>query len=264
MAVTSTALFPDKASAIAIARRDILAMAATSTLPAMNLNDDYIWDKLVAAEADLQRRLRVKFRPYAYFTYEPTADEIAALNGMPWLEDTPYDFDPEWMTGERWGFMKLNNVPIISVSLIKFRYPSQNSYVMEFSPDWIKLDKQTGQVRIVPNTTSAPFIFGNLMFNMMASGRVLPHTVDIKYVAGLQNVQDDWPDIVDLAKKLAVLKLLGDSFPAQSGSISADGLSESNSMDLSKHYETIDHIINGSNGNGGLMAAIHGIRLNIL
>ena len=69
------------------------------------------------------------------------------------------------------------------------------------------------------------------------------------------------PEILDVIKKKAVLNVLADSYIPQSGSISADGLSQSMSMDISKYSDAIDDIINGPKGtNGGLMTRIHGIR----
>ena len=71
-------------------------------------------------------------------------------------------------------------------------------------------------------------------------------------------------DTIQQAMKKAALKVIEDSFLPQSGSISADGLSQSISNDMEKHHDTIDRIINGGKGNGGLMAAIHGIRLQVM
>ena len=58
-----------------------------------------------------------------------------------------------------------------------------------------------------------------------------------------------------------MLKIVADAFLPQSGSISADGLSQSLSVDMSKYSEFIDEALNGPHGsNGGLMTKIHGIR----
>ena len=58
--------------------------------------------------------------------------------------------------------------------------------------------------------------------------------------------------------------IITDAFLPQSGSISADGLSQSLSVDVAKYYESIDLAIDGpKGGHGGLMSAIHGIRLGV-
>jgi hypothetical protein len=64
--------------------------------------------------------------------------------------------------------------------------------------------------------------------------------------------------------KQAVIGIIEDSYLPQSGSISADGLSQSMSMDVAKYHDTVDRLLNGDNGNGGLMARIHGIRAMVL
>jgi hypothetical protein len=99
------------------------------------------------------------------------------------------------------------------------------------------------------------------MFNLSA-GRTIPSMVHLTYTAGLTDVSTKYPELIDAIKKKAVLKIIGDAFFPQSGSISADGLSESMSVDIDKYAASIDQILNGSSGsNGGLMAAIHGVRM---
>ena len=61
-----------------------------------------------------------------------------------------------------------------------------------------------------------------------------------------------------MVKRMASLKLLKTAFLPQSGSISADGLSQSSSVDVSKWQDEIDHDL------GALRNAIHGIRFAVL
>ena len=74
-------------------------------------------------------------------------------------------------------------------------------------------------------------------------------------------MEGKYPELLDCIKKKAVLKILGDAFLPQSGSISADGLSESLSVDMDKYHDVVDAILNGRDGNGGLMAQLHGVRV---
>jgi len=70
---------------------------------------------------------------------------------------------------------------------------------------------------------------------------------------------------LDAVLKKAALKILEDAFLPQSGSISADGLSQSMSVDMDKYHDAIDRILNGGKGsNGGLMTAIHGVRFGVM
>jgi len=105
---------------------------------------------------------------------------------------------------------------------------------------------------------------GMVMMNL-AGGRTIPSMVHLEYDAGLTDVENNWPELLDCIKKMAVLKVVADAYLPQSGSISADGLSESISVDMTKYHDTVEHIINGADGsNGGLMARIHGIRAMVL
>ena len=111
--------------------------------------------------------------------------------------------------------------------------------------------------------TSAGILVGSAGFALstLINRRSIPDMVQVAYTAGLQNIQTEYPEILDVIKKKAVLNVLADSYIPQSGSISADGLSQSMSMDISKYSDAIDDIINGPKGtNGGLMTRIHGIR----
>ncbi|MNP11944.1 hypothetical protein D3C76_1041570 [compost metagenome] len=97
------------------------------------------------------------------------------------------------------------------------------------------------------------------------AGRIIPSMVEVEYTAGLTDVANTYPELLDCIKKKAVLKVVADAYLPQSGSISADGLSQSLSVDMDKYHDAIDHIINGPAGaNGGLMSKIHGIRVMVM
>ena len=65
--------------------------------------------------------------------------------------------------------------------------------------------------------------------------------MQVRYQSGIDI--NDYPDILDLIKQKAALSVLDDLFLPQSGSISADGLSESLSMDMNAHRDRIDQRI---------------------
>lgn len=259
-----SALFPNKFSTINEMRRDRLVLAAQHNFGGTELSSDYIWSKLIAAEAEVARTLRVKLQPTAFFPTTPTQDQIDALDGMPWEEDPAYDYDPEMFQGEMWGFIVTNHKPIISVQSLEYVYPAPAQLSYEIPSDWLRMDKKAGQVRIVPSTIASVPVSGYLL-QIMGGSRLIPHMMQLTYVAGLANAVRDFPDLVDVVKKLAVLKIIEDSYLPQSGSISADGLSQSMSVDMSKYQDSIDRTLNGPKGaNGGLMAAIHGVRLGVM
>lgn len=243
-------------------RTDQLYLLALSILPNLSITDDYIWDRVVAAEADASRRLRVRFVPTAFFPIAPTSDQIAALTpGMPYDIDPAYDYDPNMFQGDNWSFIQLRNKPLISVTSMAYAYPSENDLNYTIPTDWLKFDLKYGQIRLVPTSNITLAMLGGFLIQLIGAGRVIPHILNLTYIAGLTDVWKNFPDIIDLVKKMAVLRIIGDAFMPQSGSISADGLSQSMSVDVSKYQEMIDVMIDGRAGsNGGLKTAIHGIR----
>jgi hypothetical protein len=246
-------------------RADKLLSSAQSLLGGAAITDDYIWGKILAAESQIAHDLRVPLVPTKFFPSTPTADQIAALDGMPWQEDPGYDYHRDIFFPDAWGMLRFRNKPVISVESMKFEFPVQGNTIFDVPLDWLRLDKKYGQLQFVP---SAPVLFnspGAYIMSAMSAYATVPMMIKAIYVAGLEDAHNNWPELIDIIKKMAVLKAIEDRFPAQSGSISADGLSQSLSVDMAKYHETIDTTLNGPKGsNGGLMAAIHGIRSAVL
>lgn len=261
----STAIFPSKFTAIAKMRRDRLMLLANSILPDLAISDDYLWEKLVAAESTVAHRLRVPLQPTHFFPSQPTQEQLDAIGSMPWEIDVPYDYSPDAYMGDKWGMILMRNKPVQSITSMKFQYPSPNTVIVDVPHDWIRYDGRFGQVQLVPTGTNYPTMLGGLFMSHLSGGKQLPFTVAIEYVAGIANVNREYPELVDAVMKLAAVKIVEDAFMPQSGSISADGLSQSLSVDAGKYHEAVDNIIDGpSNSNGGLMTKIHGIRLGVI
>ena len=245
-------------------RQDRLYAIAQTLLPGITVSDDYIWSKIVAAESEIARTLRVKLVPTQMYCRTPTDAEIEALGAMPWAEESAYDYDPDMLHGDKWGMIITRQRPIISASALRYVYPSQTPYSYDIPIEWLRMDKKYGQVRIVPSSIAAMALSGSFMMQLIGAGRAMPHVMQLTYVAGMENAARDYPELLDVIKKMAVLKVVEDSFLPSSGSISADGLSQSLSVDVGKYHEMIDMILNGPPGtNGGLMTAIHGVRLGV-
>lgn len=264
-APTKSALFV-RDFVIADIRADQLIAVAQNLLPGVTLSDDYIWRKVLSAEADIAMQLRVELQPTQFFPKTPTQAQIDALNGMPWKEDAAYDYEPQMFTNEKWGFIAARHLPLISVQELRYAYPTDSGVLNYVIPiDWIKMDKKYGQIRIVPTSNGSLALLNSYLLQLLGSATNIPHMLNLTYVAGLSNASRDFPQLLDAVKKLAVLKMIEDAFVPQSGSISADGLSESMSVDISKYHDSIDRILNGDKGsNGGLMAAIHGVRMVVI
>jgi hypothetical protein len=247
-------------------RQNQLILMAQNFFPGITLTDDFIWQNVQAAESEIARRLRVPLVPTQFFANPPTSDQIAAVPpGMPYAVDPAYDYDPDFFTGEKWGFLVLRKKPIVSVSLIRFVYPAPTIGFYDIPGDWLRLDRKYAHIRFVPATS--PFVapLNAFILQALGGGRTIPFAIECTYIAGLTNPWGTYPELIDVTKKLAILKILEDGFFPQSGSISADGLSQSMSIDMRQYRDTINNVIDGPPGtNGGLMTAIHGIRTSAL
>ncbi|EDY2030030.1 hypothetical protein GTB64_004472 [Salmonella enterica] len=245
-------------------RRDQLLVAASGAMREVKLSDEYIWQKLRAAESEIAHKLRILLTPHQVFPNEPTEEEIAALKGMPYMVETPYDYSPHMYDRDKWGYFVTRQRPIISVQRLRFVLPSQDSQYFDIPLDWLKLDEKYGHVRLLPSTNASLVTSSMLGFTALTWQSIIPNMLNLTYQAGIKDAWNDYPELIDAIKKMAVVKILTDLFLPQSGSISADGLSESMSTDISKYQEQIDHIINGESGNGGLMAMFNGIRAIVM
>lgn len=255
-----SALFPDQASAVAAMRADRLTMLASSLLGSdFSPSEPYVWAKLMAAEKDAERRLRVFFEPVTVFAYEPSDAELAALNGARYVEESAYDYEPGIWGSEDWGYLVLRKSPVIAVDSVVFAYPAPAQAVFTVPKEWIRLDKKDGHLRFVPaGSTLSIGAMSATMLSAMAGGRNVPQMLQIKYRAGLRNVRDDYPDLLDLVQKMASLRIIQDAYLPQSGSISADGLSQSMSVQMEAYHDGIDSAIDT------LLQALHGIRMMVL
>lgn len=256
---TKSALF-DRFKAVDQFKNESLAFLDRS-FPVDNLTDDYIWDSLVAAESEASRALRVFFEPTVVIPETAPQNEVDALvaSGKKFVTEAPYDYDPHGWTSDAWGYIVTRRSPLIRVDSVRFTYPNPTSDILVVPIEWIRLDKKYGHVRFVP--TGAMMALGPMSTYMMtaiSSGRIIPNMIHIRYVAGLENPARDYPDLIKLVKRMAILSILKNAFLPQSGSISADGLSQSTSVDTDKWQEGIEHDL------AALRDSIHGVRMGVL
>lgn len=255
----SSALF-NRFKAIEQFKNESLAFLDRS-FPVDKLTDEYVWDSLLAAEAEASRQLRVFFQPTVVIPEDAPQSEVDALraSGKPFVQESPYDYDPSGWTSDAWGYLIARKSPIIRVDSVKFTYPNPSSDVLTIPIEWVRLDKKYGHVRFVP--TGSMMALGPMSTYIMtaiSSGRVIPNMIHMRYVAGLENPVRDFPDLVKVVKRIAILNILKNAFLPQSSSISADGLSQSISVDTDKWQSGIDADL------GLLRDSIHGIRMGVL
>jgi hypothetical protein len=240
-------------------------MLAQTFFPGITFTDNFIWEKVVAAESETARDLRVPLVPTQFFGREPCQKDLAELPpGMPWAIDPAQDYEPDFFQGEKWGFMVLRNKPVIRVQKVTFVYPSPTTGFFDFPLDWIRLDHKYAQIRFVPASSIFVAPLNAFLLQALGGGRTIPFAFEVKYQAGI-NARKEYPQLIDVIKRRAVLKIIEDGFIPGSGSISADGLSQSMSVDMEKYRETINTTLFGPKGsNGGIVTAIHGVKMAML
>ncbi len=225
-------------------------------LPA-NLLDDYLWSKLLAAEADARRKLHVFLVPTVQFPNDPTPAEIDALAGAPWAVDPGYDLDAHLTPPGGWSFLSLRQAPVVALESITFSYPGMG-LVYTVPAQWIKVDKKQGHVRFIATSNAMTTPMGGFMASAMGM-QSAPQFIEVRYTAGLTNAVRDYPDLLDLVQRMVLLGLLTDAVLPGSSSISADGLSQSMSApDLEKMKTGIDAALEA------LRIRIQGIPLMVL
>ncbi|MBK7491164.1 MAG: hypothetical protein IPI17_03465 [Nitrosomonas sp.] len=256
-----TALFPNISATLEEMRRDQLALASKYALSiSFNPSTTYLLSKLKAAEADASRQLRIHFAPTVIIPDDSPQSEIDALEAANtrYAQEAAYDYDSHFFSGEQWGYIVTKQKPIISVQSIKFAYPAPTTQVFEIPHSWIRLDKKYGHIRLVPAAQSFSAPLSAFIMQALGGGRTVPFMIHVRYTAGLSDPVKDYPDLVDLVKKMAVMRILQDAFLPQSGSISSDGLSQSLSVDLQKWHDGIEDKLDA------LRDAIHGPRVAFL
>lgn len=264
MSPTRTSLFI-KDIVVGDIRREQLVAAAAGVLQDVKITDDYIWNKVRAAESEIAHRLRVPLVPTRFFANQPSQEQIDALDGMAWAIDPAYDYTPDMFMFEKWGYFVTRQRPINSVERMIFAYPSTTDGWMEIPKEWIRIDAKYGHIRLVPSSPAVFTTMNAFMMTALAGSRSIPFMIQLEYTAGLTDVETNYPELIDAIKKQAVVKIVSEAFLPQSGSINADGLSQSLSVDVAKYQDTIDHIIDGPDGsNGGLQSKINGIRALVM
>ncbi|PJA24959.1 MAG: hypothetical protein COX57_05725 [Alphaproteobacteria bacterium CG_4_10_14_0_2_um_filter_63_37] len=238
-------------------RADRIVSAARSYFPGFSPSDSYLWNKVLAAEAWLERKLRTFFTPTVIIPNDADQVEIAALDaaGTRWEMEAPYDYSMNLFFDDRWAFTRTNYSPLISVESLEFVYPSPFQTVFTVPTSWIRFDRMPGEIRIVP--TGAAFIgpLNAFTLSAMAGATTIPQVMRLRYTAGIQDAFTKWPDLVEMVKRMAVLMVVEDQLVPSSGSMSFDGFSRSMSFDPEKTRANMDKDIRS------LMDRIHGIRM---
>jgi len=232
-------VFANQALALADLRAGQLTLAAASFPQVAGLPDDYLWQKLLEAEQEVGRRLGIPLEPTEIFIDPPTAAELAELSGAPYRVEPGYDLEQGFFSPDRWGQLRLRYRPIISVSSIQLIYPLFGLNPIDIPLDWLRIDHQYGAINLFPYNVSS-LSTQTLFLTTLYSGGSFPTAIRLRYRAGLDNVEANYPDVLGIIRRMAVLRLLHDAFLPQSGSITSDGLSQSTSINLAVMQDSLD------------------------
>ncbi len=237
----SSALWPFPPAAVAEVRRQRLFKLATTHLSGITITDDEVWSKLLAAEAEAERNLRVWLTPREVLPALPDQDDEAAAlvaAGQRVAREPGYDYEPAMFQGDRWGLLELRQRPVSVVRWARFAFPGSTATAAELPAAWLRPEGRTNKVSIVP-TGGWPASLNAFVVSVLGGGRTVPFMLQIAYRAGIENVREALPDLPGLLMRSATLSLVQDLLPASSGSVSADGLSQSISFEADKHAEAI-------------------------
>lgn len=222
--------------------------AATPVLSHLaKLDDDLLYAKLLAAEAEVARRLRIFLEPTWVFPEGVAQSAIDAREpaSSPYVIDPGYDYNPDFFRDNRWGYLVTRRRPIISVSKFEFVYGQPSDPVFAVPNEWLRLDRKYGHIRLVPVGAPVTLPLSQYMLSAFGGGRTIPHMLRLTYKAGIEDLQKDHPDLYDFLFRVAGLALARDRMPGGSESISVDGLSESRSFDIKAYADSQQGALEG-------------------
>jgi hypothetical protein len=242
-------LFPDDledettAAVLARVRAERLMVSARSYLPDVEVSDAYLLEQLRVAERRVEGALLTFLEPVEVLPIGATDAERDAFdkNGVRWIEEPGYDLDLDFWRVNNYGWTALRQAPVIRIHSVRFVYPSPAEAVFEVPGDWLRLDKKPGYLRLFPTGGAMLAPLAGYLGPMLMAGSTIPQMIQIRYQTGLVDVPTQYPHLLDAVYKMAVITILQDLFLPSSFSQSVDGISQSLSVDVDKHAESLAH-----------------------
>ncbi|MBW1995100.1 MAG: hypothetical protein JRI77_11730, partial [Deltaproteobacteria bacterium] len=186
-----------------------------------------------SALADFERWLSMDIRKKVYKTNPDPSLKRAPkwIEGVDYTdEENTYPFDPaEW---RNYGFLQLRHYPVISVERAIMYSPVKGEVMDLKERNWIRLQKQFGQIHFFPTTKLAygPYAISGMPWILL--GHRFPDGFEIDYTTGYPSsdfVPEDLRQMIGMWAAVYCLDSIGDGLLAgfSSQSVSLDGLSES-------------------------------------
>ncbi|WP_293371598.1 hypothetical protein [Nevskia sp.] len=211
------------------------------------MSDSEVFLKLRAAEAEVSRRLRLPLEPTLVLNEDDTTEaEIAALPpGTAFRLEPGYDYAPNFFQQNSWGYLVTRQRPIIELQSYRFVYADSRGSSYEVPREWFRIDKKYGHVRLLPTGSTSLLPLNAYLLSVFSGGSSIPNAIRLRYTAGVRDLQNTHPDLYDFILRVSLLLLIRSSFPGGSGSISADGLSGSESFDIKAYTDAANGSIEG-------------------
>lgn len=194
--------------------------------------------KVANARIERELHLRVKRSSIVCNPLTTPADTV--------IVEAPYDY---WQNDyKHYGFLYLRTKPVVSIERVRITFGDARE-VLTYPEQWIRLDKESGKMQVVPMPAGAFMLrTGGYFLPMITFGWIdghLPQMFSIDYTAGIGDALDEskedecsanewekWADVRLMRARLAAREVLvmlsnAQNAGAQSVSVGEDGLSES-------------------------------------
>lgn len=226
-----------------VSATDILTNYTFGTLKTIakinNLSGDYVFNKLRGQEDEIERELGILWQAQRIRSEPP----VGATDFD--LIEPAYDYETNFFYDNRWGFLKLRRYPVRSVERMVFTFPNPDSAVFTVPPDWMRIDHEFGSIRLVPTSAAIYGHFSAFMLSLFSGGRSVPASIVVDYTAGFRSgtltvpetLSTNYADLLEHLKQSVIADILMDAFVPGSLSISADGESQSMTLDIQRFIE---------------------------
>ena len=210
----------------------------------------YLHRKIRAAEDELERSLGIYYTPKRIIC-EPENRSVnpPLVLGVDYdIAEPAYDYSSQFFVGENWGGIRVRHYPVHTTPTpsITFAYPNIDHKIFTVPAAWVRLNGPFGQIRLVPASVSVYASFTAFILSVFSGGMGIPQSVFVDYTAGFGGVdkkgdlEDDYQDLLELTRELAVLNIIDNTFMPNSLSNSADGLSQSTSYAVKDFRTSFD------------------------
>lgn len=238
-------IYTDKSKAVAEFKKRFSNTPLLSFL--CKYDEDTLYAKLLGNEQTVRDRLRILLEPTQVLTQDDSTD-AALIPGLetaktPYLLDPGYDYTADFFQANSWGYLVTRRKPIIAIQQFSFVYVDPKISLMDVPKSWLRIDRQYGHVRLLPTGEAALLPLNSYLLSVFGGGRTIPNMIHVRYTAGINDIRKDYPGLYEFMFRVAALELIQDTFPSGSSSVAADGLSESESFDITQWLDANKGII---------------------